>query len=155
MRVEHGSCVMCDDCVQVQLTRLPVGHTHEDVDQKFSIISRVRLSTPLVVKRLAWRSLTITGLLCLVGQHLATSNVVTPEEFKEAVLTAFRSFGTASDDRVHCIFEDVWAVQGWGAFFKSQPAGVWPSSIHANRLREETQHLHRFQRSLNPEPGKE
>jgi len=32
------SCVLIS---QVYLTRLPVGHTHEDVDQKFSVITRV------------------------------------------------------------------------------------------------------------------
>lgn len=27
--------------MQVVISRLPVGHTHEDIDQKFSVISRV------------------------------------------------------------------------------------------------------------------
>ena len=68
---------------------------------------------------------------------------------------AFRSFGTASDDRVHCIFVDVWVSLDWVGLFEAQALGVWPITIHHNRKREETQHCHRFQRSLNPEPGKE
>ncbi len=28
-------------CVQIKLSYLPVGHTHEDIDQLFSVISRI------------------------------------------------------------------------------------------------------------------
>jgi hypothetical protein len=35
-------------CSTVVMSRLPVGHTHEDIDQKFSVISRVSQSNSIV-----------------------------------------------------------------------------------------------------------
>jgi hypothetical protein len=48
---------------QVVISRLPVGHTHEDIDQKFSVISRVGVGD-LVACCILCRIVLTTGPLC-------------------------------------------------------------------------------------------
>lgn len=78
--------------LQVVISRLPVGHTHEDIDQKFSVISRVsralchdfpRVVSPRLVISTPFRT------YLPVSQRLKGEDVITPQEFEQTVRGAF------------------------------------------------------------------
>ena len=93
--------------LQVYLTRLPVGHTHEDVDQRFSVTSRVRKPVALPIPDYQSSCGTLSGVELSLDasqlQRLRVSDRVTPPEFEWAVRSAFRDVWRDSECKV-CLY---------------------------------------------------
>lgn len=132
-------------CFQVVLSRLPVGHTHEDIDQKFSIISRVSVYAEEGFPRREVAYM-VPQLPCMVFQYIGAMNIMTPEQFKQAVISAFSAVRSDTSVPVHCYFNDLWAIWDWGKWFTSQGRDSFPNEIGNFAKRDEAVMSARFRR---------
>lgn len=84
-------CCLSTFVFQVVISRLPVGHTHEDIDQKFSVISRVSATLCCVRPPVALTCIlnALSSSSACVPQRLKGSDALTPQEFEEQVEGAF------------------------------------------------------------------
>ena len=94
-----------------------MGHTHEDVDQKFSVISRVSPS-PMLPEVLYGDKCEPCFLLSCVPQRLKSADIITPREFEWAVLGAFLDIGRDADHKVgeallRPVLHSFLSISGW------------------------------------------
>lgn len=154
------------------LSRLPVGHTHEDVDQKFSVTARVGPC-------FRWKRECAASLLIgfwPTNQRLRASDIVSPEEFAQAVKGAFLDISrdgetnvsaSAYDKSLHssppqglrssaflstvlqiyCCLETVWITWDFEKWLSKGP-GVFPNPVEHTYKRGDTCHQTRFNRSF-------
>lgn len=138
-------------CKEIIVTRLPVGHTHEDIDSRFG---KVYIITVLIIFLLLFLlcfniSLFISLLLIVffifsfllvqVWNHFNTISIYTIEAFEEAVLAAF-----GNDPKVSIV--RVGAVYDYSPYYEQ-----YLDNISNYAKLEDTMHQIRIQRNDNKE----
>lgn len=79
-------------------------------------------------------------------QALAALNILTPDQFKAAVVSAFAAVRSDTAVPVHCYFNDLWAVWDWTEWFASQGKESYPNEISNFAKRDEAVMSARFRR---------
>lgn len=159
----------CPTGCQVVVSRLPVGHTHEDIDQKFSVISRVgNLSGPAAVALQSWSLAEASSFLPLQRLNDSGSDIITPFEFENVIRSAFNDIASESSTRVRidfhslawpqayilpstmqvkCAFIDLWVAWDFSLWFQGHNKDAWPNELTDWTKRDLTVHSLRFTRA--------
>ena len=100
------------------ISRLPVGHTHEDIDQKFSVVSRVSLDGCPHVDALPPPKPSLSCvMLSLSDQRLKGAEIITPQDFAKAVEGSFVDITRSSSKGK--------VGRAWGHTCTTPPSGHW------------------------------
>jgi hypothetical protein len=101
-------------CKRVVLTRLPVGHTHEDIDQRYAIVVllpfRATLHPP---SRVLPTVVPSAPRFATIWRHIKGKQVLTPDEQRTLSLEAFKVYNAEYQPT----WEDVMAVPDFQRWF--------------------------------------
>jgi hypothetical protein len=73
-------------------------------------------------------------------------NIMSPNQFVNAVLSAFSAVKSDTSVPIHCHFNDLWAVWDWTKWFASQGKSCFPNEIGNFAKKDESVMSARFRR---------